>query len=115
MSSEAFHLPLYIWIHLYIYDVFVPRSRYKFFVSSDSPFGFDGWSDQNNTMIHAKSGIAPTCQNCLFDILNDPTETKDISGCVGLYSLGLALRAASVLRTAGPMWECMPMPRERGR
>ena len=60
------------------------KGQWKYFFSSDSPFGFDGWSDQNNTMIRARPGVAPACKNCLFDILNDPTEMKDLSGCVAL-------------------------------
>ena len=55
------------------------KGQYKFFSSSDSPFGFDGWSLTNNTMIRSKPGITPTCKNCLFDLLADEVEEKDIS------------------------------------
>ena len=55
------------------------QGRYKFFSSSDSPFGFNGWTKPNNTLISQKVGISPVCENCLFDILEDPSEEHDIS------------------------------------
>ena len=61
------------------------QGQYKYFFSSDSPFGFNGWSERNNSMVPVKEGVAPTCTNCLFDLLADPTEMRDISGCVHKY------------------------------
>ena len=77
------------------------KGQYKYFFSSDSPFGFDGWSDKNNTMIPVKPGVARRCQNCLFDILKDPTETKDISRCVLLCAYLAEYSQTDVLYPTG--------------
>ena len=50
--------------------------QYKYFSSSQSMAGFNGWSTANNTMYN---GTAPGCEKCLFDILKDPTERNNIA------------------------------------
>ena len=55
------------------------KQQWKFFSSSDSPFGRSGWSYPNGTLMDMAAGVAATCTNCLFDILHDENETMDVS------------------------------------
>lgn len=52
------------------------QGRYKYFSSTSTPFGFNGWSLPNATLVNK---TAMGCERCLFDILDDPGETTEIT------------------------------------
>jgi hypothetical protein len=53
----------------------------RYFSSSDSAFGYNGWSFPNGTKQLAKPNTTTTstCTNCLFDIIADPSELRDVA------------------------------------
>eukprot|EP01052_Picozoa_sp_SAG31_P019268 SAG31_NODE_1398_length_8501_cov_5.407046_8_plen_121_part_00 len=46
------------------------NGRWKYFSSSDSAFGFNGWSFPNGSKLPQRPNVQETCEKCLFDILN---------------------------------------------